>query len=131
MIVVVNKAKNVKEKERELSLTPKLTPKLTPIVKKASPRPASDSTETKKDSTMVLFNTTEKKNVFKSLRDVPLLTVFKYFLYGELKHRPTEEELKQYVLVRESDPSNPLDLNKTIRENGLRSGEFLACSCIM
>ena len=131
MIVVVNKAKNAKEKERELSLKPKPTPKLTPVVKKASPRPASDNTESKKDSTIVLFNTAEKKNVFKSLHDVPLLTVFKYFLYGELKHRPTEEELKQYVLVRESDPSKPLDLNKTIRENGLKSGDFLACNCIV
>lgn len=126
--VVVNRAKNAAEKEREQSPTPKLIPKLTPKLKKASPRPVSEETESKKNSTVILFNTSEKKNVFKALHDVPLLTVFKFFLYGELKHRPSEDELKQYVLVRESNPSKHLDLNKTISENGLKSGDFLACS---
>ena len=69
--------------------------------------------------------------MFKVSHDVPLMTVFKYFLYGELKHRPTEEELKQYILVRESDPANTLDLSKTIYGNGLKSGDFLACNIMI
>lgn len=87
----------------------------------------SNSYSNVNSSRITLFNTREKKNTFITMQDVPLVTVFKYFLHGELKHRPTEEEMKMYVLVREEKPHHHLDLTKTISGNGLKSGDFLAC----
>ena len=87
----------------------------------------TDSHPTESEFHITLYNTRERKNEFTATRDIPLMTVFKYFLRGELSRQPTATDLKEYVLIREDKPSTPLPLKKKISQCRLQDGEYLAC----
>ena len=87
----------------------------------------TDSHPKESEFCITLYNTRERKNKFTATRDIPLMTVFKYFLRGELNRQPTSTDLKEYVLIQEDNPSTSLPLKKTITQCRLQDGEYLAC----
>ena len=91
------------------------------------PHSTTESRPTESEFRITLYNTRERKNEFTATRDIPLMTIFKYFLRGELSRQPTATDLKEYVLIREDKPSTPLPLKKKISQCRLQDGEYLAC----